>query len=334
MTSNTDKLLLKIKKLVALADSARNTSEAEAQAAAAKVQELLQEHGLSMAMVESAGGSSDSTLDQREKSQTDRRAMYSWQRSLMAALARNNFCLHAIRQVEEFNRGANRKSNKHFLVGRSINIEVTLTTYDYISTAIRRLADQAGYPATATGQKDRGYFLEGAVSRLSERLDERRWEAERESARKEAERAKMTGGTALVLSNVYGTEEDLNNDAINDFPPGTTAARRRERAEKEAKRAQVEEELIAAGVEKTEAFYRSHGYGEDLSRELAANWNKKSKSRRRSSGRNWTRRWTSSAASDKHAQKVGSAAYNEGRRAGNNVGLDRQVGGSNTKVIK
>lgn len=332
--TNTDKLLAKIKKLMALADSARNSSEAEAQAAAEKVQELLQEHGLSMAMVENSGGSSDSTLDRREKSQTDRKAMYAWQRSLMEALARNNFCFHTIRQVKEFYRGADRTSPRHFLIGRTINIEVTIATYDYISETIRKLAEQAGYHGGKDGQRDRGYFLEGSVARLTERLNERREKAEAESARKEAERSKVGGGTALVLSNVYGTEEDLNNDTLNDFPPGTTAARRREREEKAAARQKVEADLVAAGVEPTEAFYRSHGYPEERAKELANDWNKKQGRRRRSSGRGWSRSWSSSAASDKHARKVGSKAYGEGRKAGDRVGLDGQVGGSNRKVIK
>lgn len=159
----TEKLLLKIKKLVALADNARNSSEAEAQAAAAKVQELLQEHGLSMAMVEDAGGTSDSALDKREKKVTDRRAMYAWQKSLMGALAKNNFLFYTVRTVQEFNRGADRRSNKHFLVGRALNIEVTVSTYDYVSDTVRRLAEQAGYTGLQA-QKDRGYFLEGAVA--------------------------------------------------------------------------------------------------------------------------------------------------------------------------
>lgn len=324
----TEKLLLKIKKLMALADNARNSSEAEASAAAEKVQELLQEHGLSMAMVEDAGGSSDSVLDQREKSQTDRRAMYAWQRSLMEALARNNFCFHTIRFIKEFNRGAERKSPKHFLIGRSINIQVTLATYDYISETIRNLAEQAGYASSA--QKERGYFLEGSVSRLTERLAERREQAEQESKRK----ASAIPGTALVLSNVYGTEEDLNNDALNDFPAGTTAARRRDREEKAAARSKKEAELIAGGMEKTEAFYVSHGYPPARAQELANDWNKKQNRRRTSSGRGWTRSWNT-ASDRKHSQKVSSQAYGEGRKAGDRVGLDSQVGGSpSRKAIK
>ena len=48
MNANTDKIVEKIKKLLALADKAQNTNEHEAQAALLKAQKLMAEYGVSV----------------------------------------------------------------------------------------------------------------------------------------------------------------------------------------------------------------------------------------------------------------------------------------------
>jgi hypothetical protein len=317
----------KIQKLLALADASRNSSEAEAQAAALKVQELLQDHGLSMAELEAAGVNSED--DGRRKEVTDRRAIYGWQQSLMMQLAENNFCLHHVRSAKLTRPGFGERlfeTKAHVLVGRNLNVNSTVAVYDYLIEAITRATREQGFHTT---RGDANAFAEGAVSRLVVRLAEQRRarEAEQETAR----RAAPTGANALVLSEVYGSERDLNNDTLNGYPMGTTAARRREREEKEAARKVQEAELVANGVEQTEAFYLSHGYSAESAKANAANWNRQQN--RRSRGRGWTSGWTK--ADEAQARKERSSAYRAGRSAGNTIGLDTQVSKkSNPKVIK
>lgn len=326
-------MINKIRKLLALADSARNSSEAEAQAAALKVQEMLQDYGLSLAEVEAAGGKADD--GNRDKITTDRRALYQWQQSLMARLAENNFCLWHLRTVEAHDGRKLRRSKRHVLVGRQLNIDVTLATYDYIATAVRRAAHEQGFDH-ANNERDHHTFLDGAISRINERLRDKRREREQAEAEARAEAAKRGGQVnALVLTDVYGNEADLNNDVLNGFPAGTTAAKRRERQAAAEARTAREAELVAGGMDKTEAFYVSHGYSAEQAKSYAQQWNRRQAraSRRSSTGRGWSRGWTQ--ADERRAQRLDSDAYRAGRRTGDKVGLDTQVGGADkTRRIK
>src|SRR5713226_3060863 len=174
-------ILAKIQKLLALSNGS-GTTEAEASLAAEHVQRLLQDNGLTLAQVEAAGGASDESV-RREKTTTEHRAMYAYQRTLMAALADNNFCLHVLRDefVPNPNWGSKRKydkatdsyirgykSKRHMLVGRNLNVQVTMQMYEYLTKALTGVSP---YKHMTT---DNNRFLEGGVSRLVERLAERR----------------------------------------------------------------------------------------------------------------------------------------------------------------
>src|SRR5579859_5695399 len=145
MTTQTQ-VFTKIQKLLRLADAARNSSEAEATAAALKVQELLQEHGLTLAQIEASGGESDGAP--RTKNLTDRRARYTYQIKLMQHLARNNFCLHHTRKVRNasplYSQGRGLTSRNHLLVGRQMNVDATISLYDYLIETVTRLREEAG----------------------------------------------------------------------------------------------------------------------------------------------------------------------------------------------
>lgn len=313
----------RIQKLLALANNTAAT-EAEAALAAEHVQRLLQEHNLTLSQVEAEGGSGDGGT--REKVTTNDYARYPWQRDLMAALAENSFVLHQVARIrttkgtggEEL--GYTRISRKHMLVGRQINVDTVRRMYEYLCRAVERAAEEAG----CGDRSDRMLFREGAVSRLTERLAERRREAE------EAQHKPATGnGThrELVLTDVYGTEADLNNDALNNYPAGTTAVNRQRAHAKETARQAEEVRLVAEGVEPTEAFYRAHGYGEEIAKTYAERWNKRS---RRGGGRGRSQGW---ARSDAEYRKVNSPSYKAGRAAGGSIGLDGQVGASSTKRL-
>lgn len=330
MSDGNNTILARISKLLALANNAGAT-EAEAALAAEHVQRLLQDNGLTMAQVEAAGGNVDDVGGKREKRQTERRAMYEYQRTLMAALADNNFCLHQIVVITNakplYSGGRGKTSRVHVLVGRYINVQATEQMYDYLEETMRRLAREAGVDYRDT--KLFNYFLEGASTRVIERLRDRR--RERELADRQATRAAQSNGsgTELVLSDVYGTEADLNNDALNGFPAGTTAARRRKTQEQNAQREARQAELVKQGVDETVAFYMSYGYGPDEAKTYAEDWARRS---RRSGGRGRSQGWTNNDR--KEHEKVNSTAYQAGRAAGNSIGLDSQVGNSKRKLLK
>lgn len=331
---NQQAVLTRVQKLLALTQG-RGATEAEAALAAEHVQRLLQDNGLTMAQVEAAGGNTDDAGGRREKKQTDRRAMYEYQRILMAALARNNFCLHMILKITNakplYSGGRGKTSRVHVLVGRSINVMGTEQMYDYLDTAMRRLATEAGIDYRAT--REFNYFLDGATSRVVERLNERRRQRELEEAAAKREQRVTGNGTGreLALVDVYGTEEDLNNDHVNGFAPGTTAARRRENQRKNEERAAREKELVAQGVDETVAFYMAYGYGEEEAKTYAEDWKKRNN--RRNSGRGGrSQNWTRADAAD-YAKRT-SSAYQAGRTAGESIGLDSQVGASKRKLLK
>lgn len=333
MTTATNPVYARIQKLLALADSARNSSEAEAASAAAKVQDLLQEYGLTLAQVEAEGGSTDQGGG-RGTVTTDRRALYRWQRDLMAALAENNFCLHRVREVEALDGKKMRRSRRHQLVGRRLNVDVTLDTYDYLSVAVRRAAVSGGFDH-ATRESDHHLFLDGAVTRLTERLAERRLQRERESAEREAQRQATVGASGthreLVLTDVYGSEADQNNDVLNGFPVGTTAAKRREASDRNARQQARHDELVAQGVPDTEAWYQAYGYDPASARQYANSWERK-QARSSRGGRGRARSWTSPGGRQ-YARKISSAAYRAGKVAGGDIGLDDQVGHSAKRRI-
>jgi|GEM_PF-4077370 len=321
-------ILTKIQKLLRLADATRNTSEAEATAASLKVQELLQEHGLSLAQIEAAGGDTDEP--KRTKQMLDRRAKYGYQVKLMRTLAVNNFCLHHVRTVQNdkplYSGGRGLTSKSHLLVGRQINVDASIAMYDYLLETFTQLRADAGFTASV---RDATNFMDGAVARVCERLDERRRTAERESKEKCLNAQGNGTGRELILADVYGSEDDLNNDLLNGFPAGTTATRRAENAARQAAHDAKWKELQAQGVEKWTAWYQAHGYGEDAAAIASKRFLGRS---RRSGGRGYRGgHWTQ--GDERHAQKINSDSYKAGRGAGDRVGLDGQVGASTRKRL-
>jgi hypothetical protein len=329
-----EKILARLSKMMVVT-TANGATEAEASSAAEMIQDILQEYNLSMAQLEAFNPNETATVS-REKliSGQDRRALYQWQRDLMGALADCNFCLHQVRKVNVPWKNGKRKmfdkatiswvncerQNQHMLVGRQINVDTTIRTYDYLVSTMYALVKEQGYPAPT---RNWVAFMEGAVSRLCHRLHERRRDAELASM--EAKRAVMSNGsgTELVLSDVYGTESDQNNDFLNGFPIGTTATERRKAEEKRLQQNAKHDELVAAGMDSDKAWYLAFGYGEVRAEELAKRW-KRGAGGRSQRGRGWT------YGND----RVHTGAYKSGTEAGASIGLDTQVGGSNQKLIK
>lgn len=312
------RVLTLISKLLQMKEG-RGATEAEAAQAAERVQKLLQEHNLTLAEVESRGVAA--AQGDRTKEKTARRAANPWQIDLMRAVAEGNFCLHRV--AEERVGKVTRRF--HMLVGRAVNVSATRDLFGYLEDTLRRIMMEGGYSwSTEPGQA----WLVGASDLLIHRLAQRRKEQERASAEREkTARAKGATARGLVLTDVYGTEADRNNDHLNGFPDGTTAARRRENEAKLVARAEREKQLVAEGVDPTEAFYRSHGYSPEAAREAISSQRRAAARPSRGSSRGYSQRWT------KADKRRDSSEYRAGREAARTISLDDQVGATSKPRI-
>ena len=153
-----DRIVERIKKLLALSSS---QNPHEAALAAAKAQELLFRHNLSMSMVEAAleAGNSAYVSDR-----FDSGGWMHWRRRLLAAVARNNFC-----------RGVSYQGTRDVgIVGEPHNVTVVKHLYAFLVREVMRLADlgvkeQHGLDEEESRAWKRSFYL-GAVRTIAQRL--------------------------------------------------------------------------------------------------------------------------------------------------------------------
>lgn len=153
-----DKIVERVKKLLALSSS---QNPHEAALAAAKAQELLFRHNLSLSMVEAAleGGNSAYVSDR-----FDSGGWMHWRRRLLAAVARNNFC-----------RGVSYQETRDVgIVGEPHNVTVVKHLYAFLVREVMRLADlgvkeQRGLDEEESRAWKRSFYL-GAVRTIAQRL--------------------------------------------------------------------------------------------------------------------------------------------------------------------
>ena len=335
----SDQIIDKIKKMLAVQRSTNH--DGEAQAAAALIQKLLQDHGLSMAQVDAASGKKDD--GNRGRFKTDRRAMFNWQRDLMAALADNHFCKYFISEVPSHDGRKSRISKQHVLLGREVYVQATLSLYDYLVIAIKRAADEQGYKHEAATEKQHHMFIEGAVSRLRDRLRDIRMKREEEEERKREEArtrarhpgAAPTSGTEIVLAEVYQSESDLNEDFLRGLEPGTTAAKRAAaQAERAAKDARYQQ-LMEQGLEHDIALLMAYsGYTQERAEQIVEAWCERDAAEAKAEAKRAKRRRYSSGSSrsgwtnkdQREWERHNSPAFKAGNATGGKIGLDVQVG--------
>lgn len=249
-----------IRKIEALLNT-KGCTEAEAQARVEKAQELLAAYNLDMATI---GAKADAPKQKRDDK---RRAggLYNWQRELWQAVARLNFC-HYI-AIKGAVKG---QKYEHRLVGSPVNVLSTELMAEYLQTTMEKLGQQwardNGYNVFA---RDAIMYREGMSCRVVQRLNEKRDEVMAEARRQEqANKANQQSGatsTALTILDVISSEDDLNNDYMNGWEPGTTARNRKAwedrmaaaRAEREKWERENPEEA-AAEKERLEAQYREY----------------------------------------------------------------------------
>jgi hypothetical protein len=269
MDNPTPSIIERLKKLITMAD--RGT-EHEAAIASERMQALLQEFNLTRADVEAREDKQDSAVTaKREKAEHDRSAMYQYQRDLMRTIAENNFCMYFLREswkedrhgkrvrwsAEKQDYVAGKRAKTHLLIGRSENVQATILMYDYLIDTMHRLLPFQG---AARRESPAMLWLAGCAETLCERLA-----AQRTGKVKEQE---MDGTPGLVrLADLYGSEDDLNQDFRRGHEPGTTARERRETKAKEEEYARKERELIEGGMDRDDAWYIARGHAVPQSRE-------------------------------------------------------------------
>jgi hypothetical protein len=294
--NNSEKIIDKIKKLLALAAGAG--TEEEADAASGKVQELLASYNLSMAEVHAQPDSVKATTDAEEakrvKDTYKRSAMYEYQQRLWNAIAKANFCWYFRAPVLKQNsRGVWMKATyHHMIVGKEVNVLAVRLMGDYLEETINRLCP---YKPGRDSSRSWISWKEGCAARLGKRLQDRKVQMEEASA------AATT--TALVrLSDVFESEYDENFR----FMYG-------EESYQLMKNPAPVSVVVAEPVE-TDAQRRAR---EDKEFKY---WQKHDAKQKRERERYWSKRDLN--------------AWREGEEVGNDIGLDAQVKDRNQKDLK
>lgn len=122
-----EKIIDKIRKLLALAEEDSNATQAEAENAAAKVQILLQKYNLERSQI---GESKKHNLIMETLVLPSSRL---WAKHLLDVVAKMNFC-KAIWYIG---------TTKGILIGEEANIQAVTALYEYIAGALRKMATTA-----------------------------------------------------------------------------------------------------------------------------------------------------------------------------------------------
>ncbi len=349
-----ESLIRRIQKLRDLSN--RNDNEAEAALAAQRMTELLLEHGLSMAEIDAKttkdGGKV--TDAKRVKESHHGSAMYEYQRSLMRAIAETNFCVYWVEErwrpdpkggkvrwlhdrfanksemivdgeIQPAGQVMGRIVKSHILLGREDYVVSSGLMYEYLTETMDRLLPWQGMQKRG---KDALLWLAGCTERLTERLNDKRWQMEREQERKRKEQEARGEIGLILLSDLYNSEEDLNEDFREGLEPGTTGRRKMEQKERYRRYKEDQDRLIADGMDSETAWYVARGLTvpemtvAPKVQESEAEKIKREKREARERGRSEAR-WQKEAW--KNRQKRNSEAYQLGNKKGLEIGLDTQI---------
>jgi hypothetical protein len=196
-----DKVIAKIKKLMALASS---PNEHEAALAAERAQAILAQYNLSMSEVEKARDSDDQVTEDG----TLRTQSWPWQRQLAQHIAQMYFCRYFY--ITHRKPGANARSghDAHYFIGAPINIEASKMMFVYLKDTVERLAREGAkdHPDSRSGYITS--FQNACSQRLCIRIQERI------AAAKKGE-LKAEGGSNLpVLASLYDRAQVANADYL------------------------------------------------------------------------------------------------------------------------
>ena len=162
--------------------------------------------------------------------------------------------------------------------------------------------------------------------------------AQEEQTRQRHPGAVKTANALVILTDVYGTEKELNEDALNGWEPGTTANMRRQaEAREKAHRVKIaaeEARLIAGGMNEDDAWYVARGMSLPSLRRVEEDKPETARERRRREGRerSWQEReWRTNR---KDEQRRSNPAYQAGQREADDISLHQQVDHEEVRKIK
>jgi hypothetical protein len=343
-------LINKLRALARMADEASTPDEAAL--ASRRMQELLLKHNLTRADIEAKSAEDESAPPpedaQRERLTTDRPAMYKYQRDLMETIALNNFCMYWSREKKQAGAGSGwmyleskcegcggegkvggklsqsvacekcegkgtyQKYVKakwvkvHEILGRSENVVASVIMYNYLIETMHRLLPYRGVERRSA---EANMWLAGCAEVLCGRLVE-----QRRGREKRVVRRNQTPGL-VRLTDLYGTEEDLNNDFRRGVAAGTTAKERLEEEREVARIKAKEKELVTGGMDQEDAWYVARDY--DVPDRSPSQVVKESRPRSysgRSSYSGWSR-W------DRERQRREHPSFRAGQESGKGIGL-------------
>lgn len=315
LTPEQEAIIEKATKLLAV----QGRTEAETEAYTSKAMELLAAHNLDISAMERKSGAGPA----KRADKTEGVALYKWQRDVWEHVAVLNFCRHFAK------RGLRAGSHyQHRLVGRAENVLATKLMAEYVCGAIERLAREwAADQGHHMFAKPSIAYREGMATRVVERLDQIRREQVAESERQKREEeqrarnpAYASSGTAMVLVDVMKNEYDLNYDYLMGYEPGTTTKRRLER----------EARQIAAQKAADEAWEKEQQWRRDNPVEAAERDAKAAKEYAEEMAKyakQMKRRRSVSTYRAPKSEQVRHHSYYEGVRAGDKIGLNKQVEG-------
>ena len=147
-TQDLNSILSKLKKLQRLYEGAKAiNSEAEAQNAAIKIQNLLTQYNLSMADVESVADNEQKTdvIEERLGDNWQRKCGGSWDQLLLYGICNYNFCyvLVSNRNVCRTNRNGREvweNRRRYIIIGEPQNIQVVKWLFDVLAANLYKLA--------------------------------------------------------------------------------------------------------------------------------------------------------------------------------------------------
>ena len=134
-----EKVLDRVKKLLALAADGRGATEAEAASAAAKAAALLAEHNLTAADIADVGETVDEVIEDKVESEDSR----PWRRPIAGAVARLYFCtyLYEMKYYMTSDRACGYiRKDVHSFIGKKHNTMVARMMFDYLTVTIDKLA--------------------------------------------------------------------------------------------------------------------------------------------------------------------------------------------------
>lgn len=264
--------------------------------------------------------------------------LYPYQRALYEAIAKLNHCLYWSRKGLQ--KG---EKYKHRIVGSKVNVLLTKQMAEYLQSTVERITRQEYCYGDATKYftKDAHFFREGMIERIVEKIHDKRREEEAERQRQKAEQAAQQSHPAYAgSSNALVTIDDVvqrEEEANYDFQYGEGAWARRKAREAEwaaeAAKRQEQAKQRAAELEQWKLDNPEEWEAQERARKEQADreyevWLKKEvRNAKRRKGVSYYR-------PSKEDAKYGSSAYHSGRSRGNDVGLDKQVGGGPKGYIK